>query len=506
MAKEKEEKPAKKADGKGVLQRLINLGLLLVVILHPTQATVRQLADYATQHLGFPSGLAAKIPSINFTPADVLLWLVFGLWVLQILTGGAKRSRLMGLPILALLVICALSLVPGLKPAGQVGLAFPTLTAEKSTGAFVRELIAYFSELIQYVEYFLVAYLLLLNNVTDEKARRRIAYVLFLVCTAVIAYGACEYFSPELGEDAVIEGRPGSFYIDSTFGFKGVEATKDRIGTRSNRNVLGAYVALMVPLMWGVVICHRRILVQLWLFVVCAAGMAFTLAGGAFLSMSAAMLAISFARKEWLFVLLAAALIVGVIYGLPAMPQDNSFLLTDSLSLFKSDNTVWPWQQRYVEWQAAMNGTMMNPLVGVGLGRYQTNIGQYYGDIPKPGGTNLMEPDAINYYGVLGLEAGLPALAALLWVLLRHARKAAGAYARLERGLEKGLALGACGSLLAFAINSFFCSCIVRGVAVGFVLILALCGIVASEKKDSGAASRDVDAVLQAALKDAEGK
>ena len=497
MADDNKKEPTAEAKSKSKLQGLINFGLLLVVLVHPTQATVRQIADYSVAHFGLSAGLAAKIPTIHFTVADVLLWFVFGLWVLRILTGGAKKPRFVSLPIMAFLVICGLSLVPAFKPAGQSPLAFPALSPDKSTGAYVRELIGYFTELIQYAEYFLVAYLLFVNNAADERRLRRMAYALFVACTVVVVCAADEYFSPKFGEDAVIEGRPAHFYMDSTFGFKGEQATKDHIGTRSNRNVLGAYLALMVPLMWGVVICHRNILVQLWLFVVCAAGMAFTLAGGAFVSMSAAMLAITYMRKEWLFVLLAAALVCGVVYGLPAMPRDNLGLLTDSVILYKSDNTTWPWQQRYVEWQPAIDGITMNPLVGVGLGRYQKNIGQYYGDIPKPGGTNLMEPDAINYYCVLGLEAGIPALLALFWILLRHARYAARAYARLDRGLQKGLALGTCGSLLAFAMNSFFTSSIVRGVAIGFILILALSRLVDVQEGKDEAAQGNLNKVLK---------
>jgi hypothetical protein len=120
---------------------------------------------------------------------------------------------------------------------------------------------------------------------------------------------------------------------------------------------------------------------------------------------------------------------------------------------------------------------MSNPAFGVGLGNYQANINRYYDIEPytvrKPA-KNYMEPDANNYFAVLGVELGIPGILAILWILFDALGRGLRAFVAIEKGFEKGLAIGVGGSMLAFMIVSLFTTPIVRGVAVAFVLILAL--------------------------------
>ncbi|MBM4082787.1 MAG: hypothetical protein FJ278_23980, partial [Planctomycetes bacterium] len=298
MAEPKAE-PKAAPKGGGFLQFLITLGLILVVLVHPTQVTIKQACKWiATQHEAFKA-VVDKVPGVNLTLADVLLWVIFPIWVLNALMYKRREAlRLVSVPICFLLIWGVISLIPALKPPGESDLKLPkyqkvgdaqveaTVAGEEQAGkplTFAKELASYFKELIQYVQYFLIAFLMFATAMTSPRLVKTMAYLFFLMATVVIAVGAFEYLNDH---DVTYHGVlmavvPNPMDIDSTFGFQMEEATAKHIGTKSNRNVLGGYLSLALPLMWGAAIFTRNPLVAVWLILAVATGLAITLSGGA---------------------------------------------------------------------------------------------------------------------------------------------------------------------------------------------------------------------------------
>lgn len=509
MAEPKAE-PKAAPKGGGFLQFLITLGLILVVLVHPTQVTIKQACKWiATQHEAFKA-VVDKVPGVNLTLADVLLWVIFPIWVLNALMYKRREAlRLVSVPICFLLIWGVISLIPALKPPGESDLKLPkyqkvgdaqveaTVAGEEQAGkplTFAKELASYFKELIQYVQYFLIAFLMFATGMTSPRLVKTMAYLFFLMATVVIAVGAFEYLNDH---DVTYHGVlmavvPNPMDIDSTFGFQMEEATAKHIGTKSNRNVLGGYLSLALPLMWGAAIFTRNPLVAVWLILAVATGLAITLSGGAFLAIVVAMLILAAVRSHKLLTITVAVLGCAFLLLFPKMPRHNVDVLFDSVMLSKDKDRFHSLpeplkgkelegegrvQQRYLEWQAALNAIMGNPAFGVGLGGYQGYINRYYEIEPytvKKPAKNYMEPDANNYYAVIGVELGIPGILAILWILVDAMGQGLRAFTAIPKGFEKGLAVGVCGSMLGFMINSLFTSMIVRGVAIAFVLILAL--------------------------------
>jgi O-antigen ligase len=91
---------------------------------------------------------------------------------------------------------------------------------------------------------------------------------------------------------------------------------------------------------------------------------------------------------------------------------------------------------------------------------------------------NLMEFGGNSAYLVWTTSTGLVGLMALVWLLLFALGRAAAAQRNCPAGPDRGLALGAVGSLAAMAGGMFFTEYVIRGVGVALVFVLALsCGL-----------------------------
>jgi len=350
-------------------------------------------------------------------------------------------------------------------------------------------------ELIQYIEYFIVGYLIVANNTDTERSFRRIVRLLILTSTIVIAVAMFQYWScycPCVKDTAGKLG-PLSGPLTRLLHVDQGDAMGIR-GTFSNRNVLGAFLAMMLPLLWGVALAHKKglaIVTRTWAVILTVAGLSVMTSGGAMIAVLFSILAITFIRDEKFFSILAVLVLVFAIgAGLflksklqrleaKCAARPNITMLQDSVKLFKQSDAKPPrnygWQQRYVEWQAAVNAITVHPILGVGVGNYQQNINQYYGEIAKPA-ENYMEADAMNGLLILGMTMGLPGLVAFLWILFKFQKFGAQGFSLLPPGLEKGFALGIYGAMTSVLIASLFTNVLVRGVGLVFIILLALAG------------------------------
>lgn len=127
--------------------------------------------------------------------------------------------------------------------------------------------------------------------------------------------------------------------------------------------------------------------------------------------------------------------------------------------------------QRFLEWQAALNILTDKPFLGVGIGNYQREIGYYYRFLPK---LNTMEPDSQNGYLIIAFTMGLAGLGAFLWIIFHFLGLLVDIFPNTKNHFVNGLSIGLSGSLTAFCINNFFSPLLYNATAMVFVFILSL--------------------------------
>lgn len=237
-------------------------------------------------------------------------------------------------------------------------------------------------------------------------------------------------------------------------------------GSFGNRNVLGGYLALLLPLAFGLLLHASTWRVRAALALLILAGLSVILSGPALLAIALVCALLAARRGPAWFAVTAAILLAGHVWVLPHLPRANSREHFASMALY--DDVGQP-TRRYPEWQAAAVMTLEHPWMGSGLGCYQRQIGPYYGVVPNATGPS--EPDIQNLYLVLSATAGLPACLAFGAMLLT-----AGAAA--VRTTDKcaalpGLGAGMAGALAAFALTACWHPLLVRGIGLPLGLLLA---------------------------------
>lgn len=485
------------------LDKALGAVLLLAVLCHPTQLTVRQWADLAAAGLGFGHRLARLIPRQNVTVSDCLLLVAFLLWMVRAVAGRTAAGRLRRYPLaLVALFVCA----------GLSALAFlkPSAVGKPSIAAAARQM-------IQLGTWFICAYAVL-SDWLRARSARRLFLVGFLVAGAAgVAAGLGEYMRlrPGAGTDAPARAIISPVEVDGSFGLREGLAPDEKgmIATASNRNVLGSWASVTVPLAWGVALWAPAWPLAAACGLLAAGGMLLLLQGGLWLATMLALLVISFMRGRVAFLGTAAGLALFWTAVFLCAPQRHGMVLVDSLMLRKGydrfytlrlydDSTASPrpampadldgsadvgrWQQKYAEWQPGLQAVACSPLFGVGLGGYQQEINRYYDwyedpvynparcyRMTKPR-VNLMEFGANSFYLVWLTSTGLVGLFGLIWVLMFGFARADGARRACAPGVDRGLAMGALGAMVALAGGMFFAEYLVRGVGVAVVFIFAL--------------------------------
>lgn len=241
-------------------------------------------------------------------------------------------------------------------------------------------------------------------------------------------------------------------------------------GTFGNRNVLGGYLALLLPLAFGLHLYAASLWRRLALALLVLAGLSVCLSGPALLAIVLVLVALAAQRGRFWLLGTGLVLMAGYTLVLPRMPRANDYAAFASMALY--DEAGEP-SRRYPEWQAAAVMALERPWTGQGLGSYQKRIGSFYGVVPNA--TGPAEPDIQNLYLVLAATAGLPACLAFLAMLLDAAASAC--RGRLLRGTDEGgllpgLEAGLAGALAAFALTAVWHPLLVRGIGLPLALIL----------------------------------
>jgi len=305
-------------------------------------------------------------------------------------------------------------------------------------------------EIFQFVEYLVAAYLVFVGSLREPALRRMSFRMAGVATTLILLLALIQYGVPFFPD----------FRVAGTFG---------------NSNVLGGFLALTIPVWFGLLACVRRPFFSLW-HLVCFAGSAFVLlSGGAAVGVIVAVVLMAALRGARTILLAVVVVVVLCLFAWPHMPRANSEAFVRSASLYDNDGAP---TQRYTEWQAALFMTRENPLLGVGAGNYQDNIGMYYGYLPSP--EHAAEPDSQNLYLVLSSSCGIPALVFFLGLLLEMTTRAIRGYLTETDPVMKGLLLGATGGIVAFSIACIWSPLLVRGIGIPLAFLFALTSVATS--------------------------
>jgi len=401
---------------RNTLEKLVVYGLLAVVVLSPTQYAVR----------------VAKDTYVSLV--DPLVCLLFGLWLLYLVTSRKLRdARLPPLFTLLFVVLALVSVSRAVNKAGALKDSF------------------------QYVEYFVVTYMLFVWHLDDAKKLRRLITLFAGAATVIVVLALVQYFSPGIDD----------FKVRGTFG---------------NRNVLGGYLSLGLPLLFGLSLGERRPWRRAWFLVVIAGGLTACLAGGAWIALTAARVVLAVLRSRIAFVATTAILSLAIAIS-PHLPRDTIESARGSIALYDDNVEVAP---RYTEWQAAGIMVLENATLGVGAGNYQANIGQYYGILPNPAGVKV-EADSQNLYLVIASTIGVTGLTCFVGMLAYFAVGGLTVSLRTADPFYRGIGAGVFGSLLAFSINAVWSPLIVRGIGIPLAIVFSLvAALLRAEGKDGG--------------------
>ena len=475
-------------------------------------------------------GLLVRVAEVNLpvSIADVLVALAFIGVALQAVS---RRLRGLRLPPPQAFALVAAALIALLRTDGKVAAA---------------------KEVLQLVEYLLVAYAVFVNVAETSNLKPYLAA--FAAGTAiVILWGTWQYVAAESA-------------LDVRAGF-----------VRANRNLLGAFLALAVPVLYGIAVHARSWCTRAPLLVLCALGLMVNLAGGPLLATLVVLGVLSAIRGPRLAAAYALFVLLAFILGPAFLPRPyHSDTLVSSVGLRVGDNFLFSDRQlaeraqelleptkpiamdkkgttaipvpspldarrlvgylndrrplgkdekalqlnieraiaadeelqdaedplaepqiarRYLRWNAALTCVRAlyakNPghrpnksagiLFGCGLQPYHEHIKAYLGervmartDEPEVFNTGAPEPFTHNLWLKTLVQTGLVGFLVLAWLVLGFAGRAVRLYRAAHSELVLGVALGAFGGILGFALGGLFTEGLVRGLAIPFVFVLAV--------------------------------
>lgn len=303
-------------------------------------------------------------------------------------------------------------------------------------------------ETIQILLYFVVAPVLFLAFIEDPEAnrKRRIAILLAALLAPLllhIAVAALQY------------SRSGTDDLSVR-------------GLFSNRNVLGGWFTLTVPILSGLAFASKRWWALLLAGLTLLAVLSLTLSGAAYTVLAMACLLLALRRGARFFLVTALILTLWQVCVLPRLPRENDLAHFRSVALYDENGVP---DRRYPEWQAAASLILTHPLTGVGAGNYQREIGPYYDVVPNA--TGPAEPDIQNLYLVIAATLGLPGVLLLL-AILAHAMITALSASSTTSAWQKDTSWGLAIALGAFAVTAIWHPLLVRGIGIPLAAVLTL--------------------------------
>lgn len=482
------EESLERPGGLDIIDKLLIALALVVALVHCTQIGAR---------IGGEGGM-------TITPADMLLPIAF---VLLLIDRIRKRDymfwKVIPLPAALLIVWSAASIF------------LATRVLQRPDFEIYGNLTGGIKDIIQLLQLFIAVYLIYHVLFRSPERIRLLMWTLFAGAVISVGWAWMQYMS----ESTAMEVRAGF----------------------DNRNVFAGYLALIIPLVLGYSLISRQKILSVLSALLAIAALGVITSGGQFIALSLGIVVVAWLANRYAAVPVMLALLAGFMFVLPLMPRDNQFLIYESLALYRVDDTAdalegrqewaqedagsrlaalrelrrrvaigdypedeelrdlvrqlpgesdyaWPWQQRFQEWQSAMNIVIEYPLFGVGAGAYQDNINRFWRrGIPLPEkfpGRSLMENGALGMYPVRAAVSGLPGMVFLVWLIFGSLGRAATALKERE-GIMRGLAAGCFGAIISMAIAGLFTDFLVRGLGITFAIVITLTAISAMKQEKS---------------------
>ena len=436
---------------------------------------------------------ALACPSIGFTLADCLLGLgVVFLAGYLLLTRQRPGQWLPPPGILLLLLVCLLSLFDWARVFDKSG-------NEADRGAGIKEL-------IQYVEVWVVAYLFFVEVLRRVRMRRLAVATMLVMFGVVVVAGLVEYCLVLSGGTA--RGLLDIAAIDSLFGFRFNPSRQGVAGTESGKNVLGTYIIIMLPLAFAMLPVIRPLWQRLVLAMLCLLSLICVLHLGLLICAAAGCCAVAVASPRRFAVPLTLAAFPAVVGVTCLVSSHHGKVLLDSVALHRSADPYglqpmpmkgqnwqhprWnPWQQKYLEIQAALNAVGYSPVLGHGIGGYQRRINVFYSNSPmwstgvEKSPVNLMEKDAHGLFLVQAVETGVLGLACLAGLLLAFLGRALKVRAAAAEPYDRALLIGVAAALVSILLGSWLISFVVRGIQLVVIALFAMPAAVHTEIADS---------------------
>ncbi len=367
------------------------------------------------------------------SPADVLLVMLAAVWLL-----GVIQSRRFG----------------QIRWGPQAAWALLVVAILSATKAV--DVKSALVEAVQIGLYFIAAFVLFVDILRRRHQVHTTVDVLAAATSLIVLWGLVEYLT-----------EPDPMKVGATFG---------------NRNVYSGYLAIVLPLLYGLSLHVSARWRRLWWLGLVAVGLATMLSGPLVWCVLATLIAISAGHNRLALLRCLAAVAVFVALMPFVFPRNYAAAVEELRNPYEEDEVykvaagsdetaVKVVKKRWLEWQPALNMMTDNPLLGVGAGNYQLRIGEYYGLLPN---VRKTEDDTNNLYLVIGGSMGLAGIVSLVALLAYFWRLASGLWLRVEDDWGRGLAAGLMGSIGALVVGNFFTSSFVRGIGLIMVLVFAL--------------------------------
>ena len=412
-------------------------------------ALVQPLAALGALLLALPVSTVVTIEAGDFsvTAIEPLMALLVVGWVAR---GIARRDLpLRGGPLGLPLALLLLALLVSTLAAGRLGLAY--------------------KETIKWLE-LVVVYLFCLAALREPGRQRAMLAVLFIAGGLEAAYGVFQY-ATGLG--------PAAFTIG--------EALR-AYGHFEQPNPFAGYLATILPLALALAVRRREprlALLAAAAVVATGVGILLSLSRGAWVGVLAAVgtMLVTWgpASRRWLAPGAGALILLVLLTATNVVPggwSDRLVAIAENFGVFDVRTVEVTGEnfavvERMAHWQAAWYMLLDHPLLGVGVGNYPAAYDEY----ALPGWPEALG-HAHNYYLNMAAEAGLPGLAALLFLLVAVFRTLARGL-RLQRpgSFGRALLVGLLGSFIVLCVHNLFDNLLVHGMPVQVGLLMGLAAV-----------------------------
>ena len=447
-------------------EKIIVFGLLSTLLLFPLLINIALIPSSDPVH---------PIIEINFSLVDIIIAGCLLLWIINYLI--YKNSPPIKWPPASVLFFIGIGI-----------LSFVNAFSE----------LEWLKGIIQLILYFFLLYILLINHLRAIKIAT-IKKILYISTTIILTVAFIQY--------TLLASEP--YFVRGFF---------------ANRNILGSYLCIVIPLIYVELISSSKKSQQIWMGMLLLITYLVLLSGSALLSTFISLFVISCMHGKKLFVrFFITVILLFSIYPF-IMPDKNITALKEFASIYEQgsisenyyrrsaqidalkkttlftkalgDNRLMincndimsvktpeimqgerykemdnerHIKNRHIEMQASLNLLAENTLLGVGLGNFQNQIGRFYKELPK---VNTAEINQNNGYLIVASTMGILGLSALLWLFFHTWKQAKRRFKSQTQ--DKYFFLGLAGCILACMIESMFSYLFVASLLTPFIFIVYL--------------------------------